>query len=322
VTDSEKPSTPLPSDPVEHDLVYALACTPDLAVCFAARGSGLYRSLDQGHSWALCYGSLGLSGPLPTTSVALTPEYDGVTHRTLFAGVPGGVLRSVDGGETWTASSLASPPPAVSCLAISPAFEEDGVVLAGTTEDGVFRSATHGSHWARWNFGLLDLHVYCLAISPGFATDETLFAGVESGLFRSTNGGRAWREVELAVGYEPVVSLALSPHFPEDGHLFVGTETQGLQFSADGGASWTRLGAELIRDPVNSIILSDDYPANRSLLVLCETAIWVSADGGASWCLLEDTPERMSAVAAPQGLSSGALLLVGTLSGEVVRLTL
>lgn len=322
MTDSEASSIPSPLASVEHDLVYALTCTADLAVCFAARGSGLYRSLDQGDSWIPCYGSLDLSEPLPTVSIVLAPEYDGVTHRTLFAGIPGGVLRSVDGGETWTASVLASPPPVVSCLAISPAFDEDGVVFAGTTEDGVFRSATHGSHWARWNFGLLDLHVYCLAISSGFATDETLFAGVESGLFRSTNGGRAWREIDLAIGYEPVISLALSPRFPEDGHLFAGTEEHGLQFSSDGGASWTRLGAELIHDPVNSIILSADYPRHRDLLVLCETAIWISADGGGSWRLLEGTPERMSAVAAPQGLHSGATLLVGTLSGEVVRLTL
>jgi photosystem II stability/assembly factor-like uncharacterized protein len=318
---------------LQPDLVYALACiarcdeqTPS-RICFAARGSGLYRSDDGGESWTYLYTSLELTSPLPTTSVVLTPgcaggEQDQSAGYEIFAGVPGGVLRSSDGGESWAATILDNPPPAVSALAISPNFAEDGVLLAASTEDGIFRSATRGTHWARWNFGLLDLNVFCLAISPGFAQDETLLAGVETGVFRSTNGGRAWREVDLSVGYEPVVSLALSPRYPEDGKIFVGTETQGLLLSMDDGASWTRLGEEVITDPVNTILLSGDYPDQGDMLVLSQNALWLSRDGGAAWDKVEPVMEGMTSVLAPDGLHVGAPLLIGLMEGNVVLTTL
>jgi photosystem II stability/assembly factor-like uncharacterized protein len=313
----------------QHDLVYALACTAECdgqtlsRSYFAARGSGLYRSDNGGESWSPMYASLDLTGPLPTTSVVLASECNGPGSAfQIFAGVPGGVLHSTDEGETWLASTLDTPPPAVSALAISPNFAEDGVVLAASTEDGIFRSATRGAHWARWNFGLLDLSVFCLAISPGFAEDETLFAGVETGVFRSTNGGRAWREIDLPVGYEPVVSLALSPQYPQDGRIWVGTETQGLLFSTDEGATWTRLGEAEITDPVNSILVSPTYPDQADILILSENALWLSRDGGLMWDKVEPTLEGMTAILAPDGLHQGSQLLIGFMDGNVIPLTL
>ena len=230
---------------LQTDLVYALACTPDLGVCFAARGSGLYRSVDGG----------GRSGNLHTIHWVLQnlcPRlllfYRLITLITpSFAGVPGGVLLSMDAGINWTPTWLASPPPMVSAMAISPNYSEDGVVFVGTAEDGVFRSADRGSHWTRWNFGLLDLTAYCMGVSPDYAVDETLYIGVESGIFCSTNGGRAWREVDLPVGYDAVLSLALSPDFAEDGVIFAGTESNGLLYSEDKGRTWRQVAAHILR---------------------------------------------------------------------------
>jgi len=315
------PNDALPEE-LQTDLVYALAGTPDLSTVFAARVSGLYRSTDGCKTWETCYDSLELVGSLPTTSVVLAPDYDGDSHRNLLTGVPGGVLRSTDGAQSWFATILDSPPPAVSDLVISPGFVDDGVVLAATTEDGIFRSANHGSHWARWNFGLLDLNVYCLAMSPDFTEDETLFAGVESGVFRSTNGGRAWREVELCVGFEPVLDIALSPGFTQDGVIFAGTETKGLLRSADGGKTWVQLEAAPIADPVNRIVLAPDYAESGAILVLAESALWLSRDGGESWVEVPDVPEDATAVLAPKGLAPGATVLVGKVGGEVSQLTL
>lgn len=311
----------LPED-LRTDLVYALTCTGQMETCFAARNSGLYRSSDGGATWTYLYDALNLEGPLPTTSIIVAPGQEGANPQHLFAGVPGGVLRSLDGGETWMVATLGTPPPAVSALAISPAFVEDGVILAATTEDGIFRSANRGSFWARWNFGLLDLNVYALAISPGFAEDETLFAGVETGIFRSTNGGRAWREVALPVGYVPVISLALSPYYLEDGIIFAGTETEGLLYSDDAGATWTRLGEDEIREPVNAILVSPAFSEEPDLLVLMEDALLLSRDGGVSWHPIIDEASSMTACVAPSGLAPGAPVLVGVAGGDVVRLDL
>jgi photosystem II stability/assembly factor-like uncharacterized protein len=298
----------------EHiqDVVYALHCAPN--VCFAARASGLYRSTDGGRSWHFVYDSLALTGTLPTTSVVTSPDF--ASDRTVFAGVSGGVLYSLDGGDIWQAVEFGAPPPTVSSLVISPDFRRDGILLAGTMEDGVFRSGNRGYNWAAWNFGLLDLDIFTLAISPDFAADETLFAGVESGIFRSTNGGRAWREIALPVGYEPVLSLALSPTYAQDGTLFAGTESQGLLRSTDRGATWTQLATP--DGPVNGLLLAPDFPAMPHVLVLLEHTLLLSHDAGQTWSEVPADLEGMSTVLAPAGLSPGAPLLIGTARGDVV----
>lgn len=309
------------SENLPIDLVYALAFTQGAApfrngaVCFAATSTGLLRSTDGGATWEPAYASLNLDETIPTTDVVITPDFD--NDHSVFAGVSGGVFRSSDGGETWQATALSSPPPTITALVISPNYIEDGILLAGTMEDGVFRSRDRGSSWSVWNFGLLDLNVLCLAISPDFAEDETLFAGVDSGIFRSTNGGRAWREVNLPFGFDPVISLKLSPNYAQDGILFAGTESQGLWRSADRGATWTRLGEDVIDTPVNSIVLAVDFTNDPSILVLLESALYLSRDGGQQWHVWPVDADAMTAVAAPNGFD--APLLVGLVGGDVIQ---
>ncbi|MEJ5198595.1 MAG: hypothetical protein WHX53_06700 [Anaerolineae bacterium] len=305
------------------DVVYALAASPAFdrdGICFAARGSGLYRSTDGGATWQLAYASLGLDEAVATPAVAISPDFP--SDHTVFAGVAGAILRSYDGGQTWYVSSLPTPPPVVSCLAVSPDYVRDGVVFAGTMEDGVFRSSDRGDHWVRWNFGLLDLHVMALALSPAFAADETLFAGVESGIFRSTNGGRAWREVPFPTDLAPVLSLALSPGFKQDGFLLAGTEEHGLWCSHDAGRSWSRLGEGMIEGSVNAILLAADFPRTPMILVVTSEGVRVSSDAGKTWDeVVVDLPadDSVVAVSAPLGLKPGAPLLLGLSAGAVVR---
>lgn len=309
-----------------EDVVYALATSPDFnrdGVCFAARASGLYLSTDHGQMWEPAYRTLNLDAGLATPAVVVSPDF--AADHSVFAGVAGAVLRSYDGGVAWHVSMLPSPPPVVSCLAASPAYEQDGVLFAGTMEDGVFRSSDRGTHWVRWNFGLLDLHVLALLLSPGFAQDETLFVGTESGIFRSTNGGRAWREVAFPEDLAPVISLVISPAFKQDGVLFAGTEANGLWVTHDRGRTWTRLGAGTLGDSVNAIILAPDVPQTPALLVVTSAGIFTSADGGRAWAEFDaDVPEdeAVVAVAAPGGLRAGALLLLGLSNGEVLQVAL
>ena len=303
------------SETVLTDLVYALTYTENRDLIFAARATGLFSSTDDGTTWRPAYTSLVVDEEIPTTSIVVSPDF--TSDTSVFTGVAGGILRSTDGGQTWQATVLASPPPTVSTLVISPNFVEDGVLLAGTMEDGIFRSNDRGNHWTAWNFGLLDLNVLCLAISPDFADDETLFAGVESGIFRSTNGGRAWREVELPFGYEPVISLAISPNYAKDGTLFAGTEGNGLWFSKDHGQIWTRVDESTIDTTVNLIICEPNYATDPSILALGEEALYISRDGGQSWNAWAADVDDMTAAAAPNGLR--APLLIGLMGGEVVK---
>ena len=106
-----------------QDLIYALAISPNFSedgLCFAARSSALYRSEDGGENWQLAYSGLEPGTELPTTAVVLSPTF--TTDRSLFAGVTGVVMRSSDAGVTWHYSPLASPPPIIAALAVSPNY--------------------------------------------------------------------------------------------------------------------------------------------------------------------------------------------------------
>ena len=315
--------------PPVSDPLHALAVSPGVAVdglCFAARQSGLYRSTDGGATWAPALGATAAAptrAPTPTaTCVAFSPDFAG--DRTLFAGALGGVMRSRDGGRTWRVSVLPPPPPLVSGLVVSPAFAEDGVVVAGTVEDGILHSADRGETWRRWNFGLLDLSVLALAISPVFAADEALFAGTETGVFVSANGGRAWKETGFPDAAAPILALAVSSRFGEDGVVWAGTERHGLWRSADRGASWERVGGGMIDGAVNQIVLASADAVEDLLLVAQPEALLLSRDGGTTWAVVAE--ERIgggiASVAAPFGLVSGATLLLGRRDGSLTRVSL
>lgn len=288
------------------------------AVCYAARLSGLYRSGDGGRTWEPAFGSLGLQEPLSALSVAMSPvvEHD----PSVFVGLNGGILHSSDGGQNWETARVPSPPPAISALAISPNFVEDGILFAATLEDGVLCSSDSGRHWNAWNFGLLDLNTLCIAISPDFANDETLFVGTQSGIFRSTNGGRAWREVNLPAGFEVVLSLAVSPNFTRDATLFAGTESQGLLRSTDGGKTWQRLGRSRLKNPINAILLAPDFPTRTELLVLHGGSLLTSLDSGKTWKPWPDdvlTGKDVTAILCPNGFEPGVPALIGYSNGTI-----
>lgn len=302
-----------------QDYVYQLARGE--TTFFAARNSGLYRSDDGGRNWQMAYQSLDISEPLPTLTVAISPDFE--HDPRLFVGLSGGIFRSLNGGQAWENIPLPPPPPVISALDLSPNFEQDGIVFAATMEDGVLFSSDRGHRFGTWNFGLLDLNILCLAISPNFARDETVFVGAQSGVFRSTNGGRAWREVDLPVGYEAVLSLALSPDFARDGILLAGTETQGLLLSTDAGESWQCVGTDVFTESVNAILLAPDFSARPEILALHAGTLFHSTDRSETWAPWRESilaDEEVTAVLAPQGFDAGALVLVGLANGNVLRL--
>lgn len=300
------------------DYVFGLAASPAFArdaTCFAARRSGLYRSTDGGKSWEIAY--TGLAAPLPeTTAVILSPSFE--TDRTLFAAVKGGVLLSTDGGASWQSAEFASPPPVVAALGISPAFANDGLLLAGTVEDGIFRSNSRGAQWSGWNFGLLDRNTYCLALSPNFAEDQMILAGVESGIFQSFNGGRSWREVSFPMEAAPVTSLAISPKFSNDHLIFAGAESCGIFASHDAGVTWEKTPVD---GPISQVAFTNSSNSQPAILAACESRLMVSLDFGESW---QERPAgvpeegEITSFQAPLGVGPQAPILTGLADGQIL----
>ncbi|NPV67569.1 MAG: hypothetical protein HPY64_10530 [Anaerolineae bacterium] len=292
-----------------QDTVYSLARCQD--ACFAARFSGIYRSDDGGRSWSLAYKAPDTDSPLATTTLA-------ALGQNIFAGVKGGILRSSNCGVDWFAAVLPPPAPLISALAISPNFEQDGVLIAGTAEDGVFVSTDRGVQWQPWNFGLLDLAVYAAAFSPHFGNDQTIFIGTQTGIFRSKNGGRAWRSVSFPMDAAPVLSLCPSPDFGRDHRWFAGTEANGLYMSGDNGDTWERIESDHISGAVNAIIIPSASP--QELWVLLDDRLVISRDSGQHWTTSSVFSPESPALAVLPGNGQQHPTLVGFANGTILPL--
>lgn len=231
----------------------------------------------------------------------------------VFAGCGSGLLRSADGGQTWKDAlehlNLSEPVP-VTSLAISPEFESDGVILAGSA-GGVFRAAS------KQDFQVTMLPspppmVSSLAISPDFGKDDTVFAGtMEDGVFVSKNRGASWVAWNFGLLDLNVLCLAISPAFGTDETLFAGTET-GIFRSTTGGRAWRETEMPFGFDAVISLAVSPWYSQDHVVYAGTESnGLWASFDGGDTWARLgaETITEPVNTIHL--SVSQGALVSTG-----------
>ncbi|MCB8963379.1 MAG: hypothetical protein H6651_23915 [Ardenticatenales bacterium] len=171
-----------------------------------------------------------------------------------LAGMPGGMIRSTNGGQTWHDCWIEQTDAPVVAIAPSPDFQRDRVLLAGTDGDGILRSTDGGRHWDLSNFGLREFAVLDVVLAPKAGRYEFAFAITENSFYQSPNGGRAWRLVEM--GAIRPVALTLSPNFSDDRTLYLGTEDGELFVSCDAGLSWQLLADAF--DGVNGLLFTPD----------------------------------------------------------------
>jgi photosystem II stability/assembly factor-like uncharacterized protein/Tol biopolymer transport system component len=207
-----------------------------------------------------------------TDALALDP-----TTSTLYAGTPGGVFRSVDGGASWVARSNGLRDLSVQALAIDPATPT--TLYAGTQfGGGVFKTIDGGASWT--SRSIPASAVLTLAIDP--VATATVYAGTNLGLFKSTDGGGTWVPANNGLDTLSVVTaIAIDPTAPST--LYVGKNGGGVFKSTDAGATWNPsstgltdldVAGALVIDPTNPLVL---YVGTRG------GGVFKSTNGGASW---------------------------------------
>ena len=153
-------------------------------------------------------------------------------HR-LLAATSSGVIRSPDGGRTWTKPILGSAD-VVSDFAVSPG-DLDRVVAV--TRSGIFRSGDGGETWRRISPGLGDVTPHALAFMP--SDDRVLFATTSGGLFRSGDQGATWSRVNGGIPHSDLTGIAVH----HDGRTIYASDFTwgGIYRSIDGGSAWARM---------------------------------------------------------------------------------
>ncbi len=277
--------------------VLALAVSPAFAgdgVAFAATESALARTDDNGRSWQRC--ALPVEGAV-VQCLAISPRF--ADDRTVLAGTEEhGLLRSTDGGQTWTVVPGLEEQ-GVMALAVTP----DGDQVAAATGDGVALSTDGGATWQTIAFE--SGPALALAWAPGEA-GPTLVAGVpQSGVYRLS--GSTWEVANAGLHAHLVTGLQPSPAFVHDRTLFIGIEGTGVEVSTDGGASWSAANAGLDDRNVVALAVSPAFEQDRTLFAGTPTGLYRSRDGGAGWQPIRpgDSDLSVAAMAVAKGTGDG-----------------
>jgi photosystem II stability/assembly factor-like uncharacterized protein len=182
--------------------------------------------------------------------------------RTLIAATSKGLLRSGDGGRTWTRPNLGLTDD-ISALAVSP---NDIDVVVAATGLGFFRSRDGGNSWQQVAAGFGEFQTHALAFMP--SDDRVLLATTGGGLFRSEDQGATWARVTGGIPYSDITGLAIHP----DGRTIYASDFTwgGIFRSTDSGKTWERLPTDgLASDRVWTLGL--DPAAPERLLVASPT---------------------------------------------------
>ena len=234
---------------------------------WAASPAGLFRSSDG--DWMPV---------VPTFPFSQVGTVLSLGKTVLAAGLSGGLVFSRKAGESWQYGVLEQVANPVVCLAASPNFPEDQVLLAGTAGDGVLRSVNGGHSWQLVNFGLRDFYVYSLVTAGVWGLKEAAFAGTANGVYYSPNGGRAWRFSGL--DGLTVLSLALHPDFENVPIILAGSENQGMWRSEDSGKNWLAVELTGFEDlTVNAFLRYED----AWIAATSEAGVLASYDDGLTW---------------------------------------
>jgi photosystem II stability/assembly factor-like uncharacterized protein len=211
-------------------------------------GNVLFRSNDQGNSWAAMSPDLtqcsprqlGRSGGPITFDNTNAESYctiytiaeDAADPKTIWFGTDNGHLEVTrDGGTTWRDVARNLPglplPAEFSCIAASASTPGTAYASADRhmwDDYAPYAYVTHdyGAHWQRISQGL-DSYVHVVREDP--RARDVLYAGTERGLFVSVDGGARWIDFRLGLPHLPIYDLQVHPR---DNDLIVASHARGF----------------------------------------------------------------------------------------------
>ncbi len=164
----------------EH--VHAVAMDTGGQTLFLGAHTGFFRSDDQGRTWQKVSVSTK-HAHLDVMDIAIDPR----ESKTIYIGThEAGVLKSTDGGKTWSAANSGIGGPDVHGLAIDPNMPFKLHAAVRDKGEGIYRTIDQGKKWVRVDDGPQgEIKVLkSVNISTGMG-GIFLYAGTSTGLQRS-----------------------------------------------------------------------------------------------------------------------------------------
>ncbi len=227
--------------------VVSIACHPSLAgTAYAASASGgIWKTTDTGANWTpVTDGSANLNHGVVTLDAAFPDAVYAGTGEYTTGSTGGGLLRSLDGGTTWsTVAGNATLGPTCSGLAVVPGKSAASpAAIHWTGDNGYKRSVNGGASWTTPVAGSCS----SLVVDP--VNTQRIFVAVRGGgIRRSLNGGSTFTTLAGGLpttGFDRIV-MAQCRGTPDVLYAAFasGGNVAGFYRTADGGETWTLLSA-------------------------------------------------------------------------------
>lgn len=348
-------------DPYEEQILYA-----GILDIYGDTFRGVYKSTDGGGTWGAVNdgidpsaGEFWAMGGTPWgNGVILAGGFDGIYRTTnrgarwekavirdyldpwvrcfatdprrptlVYAGCTQGILKSSDGGKTWTPSDNGMPNGSFEILGIAIDPKVSSTLYAiGPAGVGVWRSTDSGGTWTRVRHGSPAGDYDSVTIDP--IDPNTLYVGANGlGVLKTTDAGATWTllteglpQLDTGPLYQ---DIEVDPQSPST--VYVATSL-GLYRSDDAGATWVDANRGLAAFDIEEVALDRTEP--RLVYALAgsshEFIISRSMDQGSTWQKIypgpsgygPDRPEAYAAGAG--GAQSGVLYIAGRYPKQVV----
>ncbi len=280
--------------------INAIAFDPGNAsvIYIGSAGGGVWKTTNGGTSWSALtdFGpSLGVSSILvdpasPNTIYVSTGDGDGRDSPSV------GVLKSTDGGATWSTTGLNWVRSDVRYTRKLVKNPTGGRILVATSI-GIWYTDDAGANWTQANTGVF----YDLEQMPG--STGTFYAtavnGTTAQVFRSTDNGVTWTQVHSLASSnraELTVSAANTNYVGVVYSKSSDSGYNGFYSSTNGGTSWTLksstpnlLGWNATGNDAGGqgwydlTVVTD--PTNANTIYLGGVNTWKSTNGGTSWTI-------------------------------------
>ena len=253
------------------------------AILYVSTNSGVYKSTNNGGTWAGISTALGFSS---ISGFGLAPS----NPSTLYVATFNGIYQSPDAGASWNAMpGNGLPTTSISSIVVDPSNPTTLYApINSNSVYGVYKSTDGGANWVTASTGLPSAYINSLIITP--TSPATLFATVNSSLYKSIDGGGSWYQSNtgLPTYYGSVSFLAFDPSNPST--LYSGFAGWSLLYkSTNNGNAWSQLTGTGLPTTNSTMQTLSVNPSNSTALMLgSNDGVYLSADTGASWISAND----------------------------------
>jgi hypothetical protein len=211
-------------------------------LCGAA-GGGIWESFNRGASWAprtdfqptLAIGAIAFDPNSPLTVYAGTGE----GNSYWFLGQ--GLLRSADGGTTWSMLTTGSfVGNGFFQIIVDPANSQH---ILAATYNGLYESTNGGSNWSQ----VIAALTWDISMQPGGGPTAEVLAGTSGGLQASADGGHTWTTTPVALPNAPAawerLAVSIAPSDPTTAYAFgASTDSTPVPYLwRRSGGTWTAI---------------------------------------------------------------------------------